>query len=78
MNKTAIFKYKCRLCGKQFPGEHTSPELAPQYILHAVYGFNLQPGLIGTEVRTVSTHASCTEGYGIADLIGYVIRSGED
>lgn len=73
VTKTAVFQYKCRSCRIIFDGEHTSEELARQYLNHAVYGFDLQSGLIGIPISLISTHV-CKYGQGVADLLGYNVR----
>ena len=74
--KTAIFQYKCRLCGMMYDGEHTSEANAQQFLLHAVYGLDLLPETLKAfmEIVLISTHTGCPMGYGVSDLCGYVKR----
>jgi hypothetical protein len=77
--KTAIFQYKCRLCREIFSGEHTSTNNAQHYLIHAVYGFALGDALSAFNPPSlISTHPACTKGYGVADLIGYIVRGEDD
>ncbi len=76
MSKTAIFEYKCRLCGERYQGAHTSVELAQHLLLSIVYGWNPPAGIIGMNPTLIATHPGCKLGYGVSDFLGYIVKKG--
>lgn len=74
MSETASFQYKCRLCGEIESNPHTSPDNAQAVLVCTVLGLPQPKHLIGSSVTMISTHAGCPMGYGVTDLIGYVIK----
>jgi len=72
--KTAKFQYKCRLCGEIYDGACTGEINALNILMHIVFGISLPEDLFGVLPSMVSIHAGCKVGYGVADLIGYVVE----
>lgn len=76
--KEAVFKYKCRLCGETHDDAHTSEDNAQLLLPHIVYQHHDPPaGLIGVIPTLIATHPGCKLGYGVSDLIGYIIERGK-
>ena len=70
--KTAIFKYKCRLCGEEYEDSYTSEDIAQEVLIDLVYKYPMPKGLIGVSPTLLGTHSGCKVGYGVSDLIGYI------
>lgn len=74
---TAVFQYKCRLCGEVFDDAITSPENAQITLICTVTNKPMPEKFIGIQPEMIELHAGCKKGYGVADLIGYVVQESE-
>jgi len=72
--KTAIFQYRCRLCGKVYDDSCTNENHAQQILVAVVHGYTMPEILIGQPLALISCHAGCEMGHGVSDLIGYVVK----
>jgi len=72
--KTAIFQYKCRLCGKVYNDAHTSENNALMTVICSINKRPMPKGLIGMQPELIGIHAGCKSGCGVSDLIGYIIE----
>ena len=68
--KTAVFKYKCRLCGEVFSNGDTSGFNGFRLLVHAALDVGYIDDLIGSAPGMVDLHYDCKKGIGVGDLIG--------
>ena len=71
--RTAIFQYKCRLCGEIEENPRTAEENALPILIASVEGFTY-PLPVGDQPKMTGIHAACKKGIGVTDLIGVVVR----
>ena len=74
--KIAKFQYKCRLCGEIYTSGETCEDIARTCLICVTLDIDPTKALghIGTPPSMVETHTACKKGFGIADLIGYIVE----
>lgn len=72
--RTAIFQYTCRLCGETYNDTHTSEQNARTVLICTAHRQPMPSHLFGTQPEMIGLHAGCKSGYGVSDLIGYVVE----
>jgi len=70
--KEAVFKYKCRMCGKEFDGVCCGEKFAPMVLQEIL--LNVDLGTKGFKGHLIESHICKMGNHGVGDLIGYIIR----
>ena len=70
--KEAVFRYKCRMCGKEFDGVCCRENLALTVLQEILLDIDL--GTKGFKGHLIEHHICKTGNHGVGDLIGYTVR----
>jgi hypothetical protein len=66
-NGYAVYKYKCRHCGKVYKSNTESgPDAVDTILVNSIYGVDNA----GKRVPMIKVHKCSSTSYGVADLIG--------
>lgn len=77
--KTAKFQYKCRLCGEVYTGAETCEDLARNVLICVTLGIDptVEYQNIGIVPNLIEPHIACRNGFGVSDLIGYIVEDND-
>ena len=70
--EAARLQYKCRLCGERYRGLLISETKAHEILNCIITGKPNLPG--GSMPSMFGRHSDCKGGYGVSDIIGYIIE----
>jgi len=63
------------LCGEIFNNGITSEENASVILVALIVNTKMPERFIGIQPSLIELHSNCKKGYGVADLVGYIIES---
>ncbi len=69
----ARFQYKCRLCGEIYTDACSGEDVAQHTLICTVHGYDMPQKYIGIQPQMFDLHSGCKAGYGVGDLLGYIV-----